>query len=243
MHLQHLHLGSTKIMNTCNRYYLCGTIPFMEQEIAILIADLSGYTALTETHGSSSAADLIDKYVEIVHASLIGDSLLQERVGDEVMIVSASADYLLATAQLLLQSTQEQCNFLEVHGGLHYGKLLKRNGSYFGSALNLTSRIASKASAGSFLCSENFLQAVKDKSCFNFRPKGKYHFKNVKDEQYVYEIFLAKPAHFHIDPVCRMIVNDEATSFSHPSRSDISFCSQHCLETYLKLEIRDAASP
>ena len=53
----------------------------MEQDIAILIADLSGYTALTEIHGSLSAADLIDKYVDIVNASLIGDSRLQEFLG------------------------------------------------------------------------------------------------------------------------------------------------------------------
>src|SRR3954469_20704154 len=127
----------------------------MEQDISILIADLSGYTALTETHGSISAADLIDKYVDIVNASLTGNSTtLQERVGDEVMIISTSADDLLATAELLLQTTLEQYNFLQVHGGLHYGKLLKRNNSYFGSALNLTSRIASQANAGTFLCSE-----------------------------------------------------------------------------------------
>jgi len=42
----------------------------MEQNISILIADLSGYTALTETHGSISAADLINKYLDIVNASL-----------------------------------------------------------------------------------------------------------------------------------------------------------------------------
>ena len=70
----------------------------MEQNIAILIADLSGYTALTETHGASSAADLIDKYIEIVSNSLVGESHLHERVGDEVMIVSDSPDHLHSTA-------------------------------------------------------------------------------------------------------------------------------------------------
>ena len=40
----------------------------MEQEIAILIADLSGYTALTEAHGAFSVADLVDKYIEITNA-------------------------------------------------------------------------------------------------------------------------------------------------------------------------------
>ena len=58
----------------------------MEQDLAILIADLSGYTALTEVHGAHAAADLIDTYQEIVERSLVGESRLQERVGDEVMI-------------------------------------------------------------------------------------------------------------------------------------------------------------
>ena len=35
----------------------------MEQNTAILIADLSGYTALTEAHGASTAANTIDKFL------------------------------------------------------------------------------------------------------------------------------------------------------------------------------------
>jgi hypothetical protein len=46
----------------------------MEQELAILIADLSGYSAMTEIHGSFSAADMIDKYITIVNDSLVGNS-------------------------------------------------------------------------------------------------------------------------------------------------------------------------
>jgi hypothetical protein len=46
----------------------------MEQDISILIGDLSGY-ALTETHGSFSAADLIDKYIGIVNDALVENQL------------------------------------------------------------------------------------------------------------------------------------------------------------------------
>ena len=60
----------------------------MEQDIAILIADLSGYTSLTDTHGAVAAADLIDKYVEIVGRSLVGRSEFHQRSGDEVLIAS-----------------------------------------------------------------------------------------------------------------------------------------------------------
>src|SRR6185295_93538 len=120
----------------------------MEENIAILMADLSGYTALTETHGAAGAADLVEKYVMIVRDCLVGDSHLHGVVGDEVVIVSSSADHLIYTALLLIQNTCEQNNFLQVHGGLHFGKILKRNNNYFGTTINLTSRITNKATSG-----------------------------------------------------------------------------------------------
>src|SRR5687768_17497212 len=110
----------------------------MEENVAMLIADLSGYSALTETHGPVSAADLIDKYLDIVTNSLDRDSKIHERTGDEIMIVSKSPDSLLGTAFRIIRDTSGEDNFLQVHGGLHIGKLLKRNNFYFGSAINMT---------------------------------------------------------------------------------------------------------
>ena len=205
----------------------------MEQDIAILIADLSGYTALTETHGASSAADVIDKYVEIVNDSLVGESHLQERVGDEVMIVSNSADNLLATAVILLQRVLRQYNFLHVHGALHYGKTLKRNNNLFGSALNLTSRIAAKAPPGVFLCSKDFLNAVADKNSYSFRSVGTHNFKNVSEDSEVFEVAIERPESLFIDPVCRMLLTEPAKRISHPTQPDLFFCSTNCLEIFI----------
>ncbi|MEP6949081.1 MAG: hypothetical protein ABI863_07410 [Ginsengibacter sp.] len=95
----------------------------MEQNIAILIADLSGYTALTETPVPATAADMTDKFLFIVNDCLAGDSKLHQRVGDEVMIVSSSPDQLISTAIMLLQNCPKEHHFLQVHGGLHYGQV------------------------------------------------------------------------------------------------------------------------
>jgi len=86
----------------------------MEKNIAILMADLSGYTALTETHGSIAAADIIDKYIGIVENCLVGDCRVHERTGDELMIVSDSPDFLLATALMIGKNTSNEENFLQV---------------------------------------------------------------------------------------------------------------------------------
>lgn len=209
----------------------------MEQNIAILVADLSGYTALTETHGALSAADLIDKYVEIVNNSLVGNSYLHERVGDEVMIVSGSPDSLLSSAIVLLSNVLQQYKFLHIHGALHYGKVLKRKDSFFGSAINLTSRIASQAKPGIFLCSDDFLNALTDKKACSFNSLGKYNFKNVSEEKEVFEIIAGEPSNLHVDPVCRMLLSADEEHISHPGNSNIFFCSVNCREIYLKKEI------
>ena len=204
----------------------------MEENIAILMADLSGYTALTETHGSVSAADLIDKYVSIAENCLVGDCRLHERVGDEIIIVSASPDHLMATALMIGSYTSNEENFLQVHGGLHYGKVLMRGNSYFGSTINLASRIAAKAKAGTFLCSDEYVNALTDRSAFSLTSKGHHSFKNVNKEKEVFEVGIEIKNGSYIDPVCRMLILDTQNAIYHPNEDEIYFCSSQCLELY-----------
>lgn len=201
------------------------------------MADLSGYTALTETHGAATAADLIDKYLKIVDNCLVGDSTLHQCVGDEVMIVSASPDHLLSTAIMLIQNCSKANNFLQLHGGLHYGKILKRNNNYFGAPVNLTSRIAAKANKGSFWCSAQFINSLSDISVFTFSSKGKHIFKNVSEENEVFELMIENPNSFYIDPVCPMLIHTIETATMHPEDENTFFCSADCLHIYTKNKI------
>jgi class 3 adenylate cyclase/YHS domain-containing protein len=204
----------------------------MEKNIAILMADLSGYTALTETHGPVSAADLIDKYIRIAKHCLVGDVKLHERTGDEIMFVSDSPDSLLATALKLETHTANEENFLQVHGGLHFGKVLKRADSYFGSTLNLVSRIAAKAVAGTFWCSDEFVNAISDKSACAFKSKGSHLFKNIGGEKEVFELSTQKTKTSYIDPVCRMLILNPENAIHHPNKEGLYFCSSQCLGLY-----------
>lgn len=204
----------------------------MEENTAILMADLSGYTALTEIHGAVSAANLIDRYVEIVEKCLVGDSRLKERTGDEVMIVSASPDHLLSTAVMIMKYTSKEENFLQVHGGLHYGKVLKRGDSYFGSPINLASRIAANATEGTFWCSEEFVNSTTNKSACTFEPKGKHRFKNINGEKEIFEVSIEKTKTSYIDPVCRMLILNPQKAIHHPGHNEHFFCSSHCFDYY-----------
>jgi adenylate cyclase len=204
---------------------------YMEENIAILIADLAGYTALTETHGATGAADMIDTYLDIVKSSLIGDSHLHEQSGDEVMIISASADQLLATAQKLIETTSGKNNFLQVHGGLHYGPILKRNNRFFGTTINLAARIAGKAKPGTVWCSEDFIKAL-HKRPLRFEAKGKHYFKNISEANEVFELMPDPHRYFLVDPVCKMLITENETAIRHPDEKHLFFCDQTCLGIY-----------
>jgi class 3 adenylate cyclase len=203
----------------------------MEKNAAILMADLSGYSALTETHGSVTAADLIDKYISLAENCLVGDCILHQQTGDEIMFISDSSDVMLATAKQLAANTAKVEYFLQVHGGLHYGPVLKRGTNYFGSTVNLTARIAAKAVAGTFYCSAEFKNSITDKSICIFQPRGNHSLKNINEEKELFELDIDKMSANFIDPVCRMLILQPANAFRHPNE-EIYFCSPQCLTVY-----------
>jgi adenylate cyclase len=204
----------------------------MEHDIAMLMADLSGYTALTETHGALSATDLVDKYIAIVQKCLVGDSRMHERTGDELMIVSASADDLLTTAAMIARHTSTEEHFLQVHGGLHFGPVLRRGNHFFGTTINLTSRIASKAGAGSFWCSAAFVRMLSSASDHHLASMGSHSFKNIADQTELFEVDNGHNGIFYIDPVCRMLILDTQKAITHPDKPGVYFCSAHCCKSY-----------
>ena len=162
---------------------------------------------------------------------------IQERRGDEIMFISESSESLLATALKLQANIANEENFLQVHGALHNGKVLKRADSYYGSAINLVSRIAAKAAPGTFWCSDDFIDSIGDRSVCSFMPMGSHSFKNMARKTEVYEIQVEK-SHVHaIDPVCRMIIADRKNAFYSPDYAGHYFCSTQCLVMFRKNQI------
>ena len=178
-----------------------------------------------------AAADLIEKYMQIVNQSLVGDCCVHQYTGDEVVITSASADYLASTATMMLHHSHDEEYFLQVHGGLHYGKILRKNNNLFGTTINFASRIAGKAQAGKFWCSADFTKAISDPSLVEFECKGMYELKNLSDKSELFELKIDPRKKIYIDPVCRMVIHDLEKAHTHPEEQ-VYFCSGECYEVY-----------
>jgi YHS domain-containing protein len=148
------------------------------------------------------------------------------------MIISDSPDDLLSTALLLLRNSAKEHNFLLLHGGLHYGPVLKRDDEYFGSVVNFTARIAAKASAGTFCCSREFRDAITNLKLCVLEPIGTHELKNIMEEKEIFQVITDQANFLTIDPVCRMLILSEQKAIPHPKEREVFFCSENCLKIY-----------
>ena len=157
-------------------------------ETVFLIADLAGFTALTEAHGDMSAANIVTRYVDIVKDNLYPGSELVERVGDEVLIVSNDALSIVQTAINLRDTIEKEQLFPCIHAGIHAGSALEKDGHYFGKALNLASRVAAHARGGEILCTDKIVELANDLSDITYQSLGLIQFKHVTEPVAVFEI-------------------------------------------------------
>ena len=207
-----------------------------EVDAVFLIADLSGYTALTEAHGNMSAAYILTRYMEIVEEALEPGVRFVERVGDEALITAADAAGILKTAIRLRGSLEEEPLFPTFHVGIHAGSVLEIDDRYIGKALNLASRLASHARGNQILCTEEIVSRVGNVGNIKFRALGPTYFKNIVKPVEIFEVIggQQKVEANLLDPVCRMRVRPETA----PARLLFGgkmyyFCSFDCVKIFV----------
>jgi len=204
-----------------------------------MMADLSGYSAMTEVHGANSAISIIDKYLDIVKKSLVGSSHLHERVGDEMIIIASTAEDLAYTATMMFEHAHEEDQFLPLHAGLHYGPIIKKDGDYFGTTINTASRITSVATKGQMVCSSDFISQLPENHPFIIDSKGLHQFKNLLKPVDLFEMSCCieyMTRKYVIDPMCHMLIKTPATALQWQHKEEhYYFCSEICLEMYKKL--------
>ena len=203
----------------------------MEKNTAILMVDLSGYTAMTDVHGGASAARLVAKYMEFVENARSGSTQLVQRVGDQVVMLAERGEDLLETIEKLKQFIVDENHFLSIHGGLHFGSVHYQEGHLFGSTINVASRIMNLAKTGQILCSAAFLNSI-DGKLYRFAPIGKIKFKNVLKEVEVFELENSNTVPVIIDPVCHMRINVPTKFIYNGSGTIFYFCSQQCIDIF-----------
>jgi adenylate cyclase len=116
--------------------------------VAILFADLAGYTRLTEEEGELQAVDAVERFVEAVEVTLPDEARIIKTIGDEVMVVGSDPAALTDWA-VGFQRLQSERPLPRI--GIHYGDALYRDGDYYGRDVNIASRVAARSAGGEVL--------------------------------------------------------------------------------------------
>ena len=151
--------------------------------MAFCFVDLTGFTRFTEEEGDEQALDLVERFVETVEATLPADATIVKTIGDEVMIVAPDPRPLTEWAVGFLTMFDERPR---PRVAIHCGGAVYRDGDYFGSDVNLTHRVVTRALAGEVLVTRPVVDAIGETVYLDLEPIGEVALKGVPEPTELY---------------------------------------------------------
>jgi adenylate cyclase len=161
-------------------------------EPAIAFIDLTGYTRLAEEAGDDEAAAQATRFIAAVEAaaSETGGRLVKV-LGDGVMMHFGDSNSAIRAAISVLSRVQRQ-GLPPARAGINAGPMVRRDGDYFGSVVNLAARAADYARAHEILVTQEVMTAWTGGNSIYFRGIGAVSLKNVKKRVELYQVMPAE---------------------------------------------------
>jgi adenylate cyclase len=139
------------------------------RDIYAAFADLVGFTRLGESIPPEALGAVARRLEELAGMVVHTPVRLVKTVGDAVMLVCPEPGALLDTALSLVEAAEaEGADFPQLRAGVASGPALERAGDWFGTPVNLASRVTSIARAGSVLVTEPVKSAARDDFAYSF---------------------------------------------------------------------------
>jgi adenylate cyclase len=153
---------------------LAGQDPHLPM-LTVAFADMVGFTALAQQLSADDLGRVVDRFEALAHDTVVaGGGRVVKMIGDEVMYVTELPRQALSIAFQLVDAYADDELLSDVRVGMATGRVLARDGDYFGSVVNRASRIVNIADAGTVLVSPEVCEAVAGDEgivCLPIRPR------------------------------------------------------------------------
>jgi hypothetical protein len=124
-------------------------------------ADLSGFTHLSHHLGLAELSQVLTVFEEQATETVQArGGRIVKFLGDAVMWVNAVPDDLARVAYDLVNHPRAAMEGIDVRAGIAYGLVLAQDGDYFGTPVNLASRLVAKAEPGEVLTAGELVEVL-----------------------------------------------------------------------------------
>ncbi|MCV7347568.1 adenylate/guanylate cyclase domain-containing protein [Mycolicibacterium rhodesiae] len=178
--LQLRHAMETEAINA-NERAVGASLPGA-RDVAVAFADLVGFTRLGETVPPEELEQLANRLADAAREVAVPPVRFIKTIGDAVMMVSTDTAALLDAMLTLVEATEADDALPQLRVGLSHGQAVSRAGDWFGSPVNLASRVTSVARPGSVLLSEAAREQIGDDPSFSWSFARARHLKGIQDE-------------------------------------------------------------
>ena len=145
--------------------------------LAVGFVDLVGFTPLARGMTGAELAEMIEHFEMTAHDVVSGaGGRVVKHIGDEVMFVAVDPAAAAHIAVELVRAF-ERGDGVVPHAGLAYGAVIARGGDYYGSVVNLASRIADIAVPSEILVTEELVESAASDTALRFEAAGRRQLK------------------------------------------------------------------
>jgi adenylate cyclase len=131
-----------------------------ERTAAIAFADLVGFTELGQTVDVTELSDVAGNLQRMAGELVDPPVRLVKVIGDAVMLVAPEPGDLVATAVRLVERAEATEGFPPLRAGVAFGPAANHFGDWFGSTVNLASRLTARARPSSVLVTQDVRDAL-----------------------------------------------------------------------------------
>jgi adenylate cyclase len=157
--------------------------------LAVGFVDLVGFTPLSLRTSPSKLLELISQFeTKAFEVAGTHNGRIVKHIGDEVMFVAMDAE---AGCAIACDITAAYAEGIEPRGGVAYGEVITRHGDYYGTVVNLASRLAELAVPGEVLVNGATAESATDR--FTFRPAGRRLLKGFDEPLEVFSLYEPSP--------------------------------------------------
>jgi adenylate cyclase len=178
--MQLRHMMETEAVNAGER--AAGAPLPGARHITVAFADLVGFTRLGEEVPAEELGHLANRLADLARDVAVPPVRFIKTIGDAVMFVCTDPVPLLDAVLKLVEITDGDNDFPRLRAGIASGPAVSRAGDWFGSPVNLASRVTSVARPGAVLAAESTRDELGDDAGFSWSFAGVRHLKGIKGE-------------------------------------------------------------